>query len=199
MTALSPITFLAGIALWTLGEYLMHRFAMHELRGRGLASREHLRHHADRDSLLEKWPIAWSGILLVGLFVWRPLGGWALGLGWIAGYGIYDVLHWRAHRRSPRNAYARWVRKSHFFHHFHAPMGNYGVTSPVWDKLFGTYQRPEVVRVPRRMAMVWLLDDDGEVRPEYAADYRVVGRRALDDAQRAEDRERAFANLVPSA
>lgn len=199
MTLLTPITFLAGAVLWTLGEYLMHRFAMHELRGRGLASREHLRHHADRDSILEKWPIAWTGILSVGVFALRPLGGWALALGWIAGYAMYDLLHWRAHRRTPRNAYGRWVRKSHFFHHFHAPMGNYGVTSPVWDKLFGTYQRPEVVRVPRRMAMVWLLDENGEVRPEHAGDYNVVGRRPLDDAQRVEDRDRAFANLVPTA
>jgi sterol desaturase/sphingolipid hydroxylase (fatty acid hydroxylase superfamily) len=199
MTILTPLVFLGGVALWTLGEYLMHRFAMHELRGRGLASREHLRHHADRDSILEKWPVAWTGVIAVGVFALRPIGGWALGLGWIAGYGIYDTLHWRAHRRAPRNAYGRWVRMSHFHHHFHAPMRNFGVTSPVWDRLFGTYQRPTVVRVPRRMAMVWLLDEDGGLKAEHAGDYRVVGTRSLDAAQREDDTARAFANLTPVA
>ncbi len=36
-----------GAAGWTGLEYGLHRFAMHELRGRGLASVEHLKHHAD--------------------------------------------------------------------------------------------------------------------------------------------------------
>jgi sterol desaturase/sphingolipid hydroxylase (fatty acid hydroxylase superfamily) len=185
--------------LWTLGEYVMHRFAMHELRGKGLASKEHLRHHADRDSILEKWPIAWSGIVAVGVVVLRPIGGWPLGLGWIAGYGVYDLLHWRAHRRAPRNAYDRWLRKHHFHHHFHAPMRNHGVTTPLWDILFGTYERPSVVRVPRRLTMVWLVDGEGRCRPEHAADYAVVGGRVLDEDQRREDRVRAFSNLAPVA
>lgn len=196
---LSLALLLAGAFLWTLGEYLMHRFGMHEARGRGLASREHLKHHADRDSILEKWPVAWTGVIAVGVLVLRPIGGWPLGLGWIAGYAFYDLLHWRAHRRAPRNAYARWLRKHHFHHHFHAPLRNHGVSTPLWDVLFGTYERPTIVRVPRRLAMVWLVDDDGRCRPEYAGDYAIAGRRSLDDAQRRLDSERAFANLAPVA
>ena len=38
---------LIGAASWTATEYGLHRFLMHELRGRGLASVEHLKHHAD--------------------------------------------------------------------------------------------------------------------------------------------------------
>ena len=40
-------TTLAGAVSWTVLEYGLHRFAMHELRGKGLASKEHLKHHAD--------------------------------------------------------------------------------------------------------------------------------------------------------
>ena len=36
-----------GALGWTATEYGLHRFAMHQMRGRGLASVEHLRHHAD--------------------------------------------------------------------------------------------------------------------------------------------------------
>ncbi|MGL4300691.1 MAG: hypothetical protein ACRCW4_16660, partial [Candidatus Neomicrothrix subdominans] len=38
---------LTGALSWTAAEYGLHRFAMHEMRGRGMASREHLKHHAD--------------------------------------------------------------------------------------------------------------------------------------------------------
>ncbi len=195
-----------GMGLWTFGEYVMHRFAMHELRGRGLASREHLRHHAERDSVLESWYLAWTGILVVGAvlalaarIVLGPVGV-CLGVGWVAGYGFYDWIHWRAHRRPIAHPYERWVRRHHFHHHFGHPMANHGVTTPVWDLVFGTYERPEgPVRVPRRLAMRWLVDDHGEVRPEHATDYELVGARPWTDEQAALDHERAFANQAPVA
>jgi sterol desaturase/sphingolipid hydroxylase (fatty acid hydroxylase superfamily) len=203
--ALAALSLLAvGVVLWSLGEYLMHRFAMHALRGRGLASREHLRHHAEQDSVLESWYLAWTGVVVVGtalgaLAAWvlGPVGV-ALGVGWVGAYGFYDWIHWRAHRRPIANAYERWVRRHHFHHHFGHPLANQGVTTPVWDLVFGTYQRVEgAVRVPRRLAMVWLVSEDGEVRPEYADDYVLVGRRPWTDEQAAEDHQRAFANLAP--
>jgi len=195
------LAYLFGWFAWTFDEYLMHRFAMHEMRGRGLASREHLTHHAERDSILEKWPIAWSGIITVGVFGLRPLGGWALdrahgvalAAGFIGGYGFYDLMHYRAHRHPVRTKYERWLRRHHFHHHFGHPMRNHGVTHPLFDLLFGTYDRVDApVRVPQRLAMVWLTDASGKVRPEYAADYQLTAD------QRTEDRRRAFANLAPS-
>jgi sterol desaturase/sphingolipid hydroxylase (fatty acid hydroxylase superfamily) len=208
----TPLLALAGLALfaigassWTLGEYLMHRFAMHQLKGRGLASREHLRHHALQDSVLESWYFAWTGVVVVGgvlgVNAARLLGpvGVLLGVGWVAAYGFYDWIHWRAHRRPIAHPYERWVRRHHFHHHFGHPMANQGVTTPIWDLVFGTYERVEgPIGVPRRLAMVWLVGDDGEVRPEYADDYVLVGRRPASPAQAADDHERAFANLAPS-
>jgi sterol desaturase/sphingolipid hydroxylase (fatty acid hydroxylase superfamily) len=193
-----------GASLWTLGEYLMHRFAMHELRGKGLASREHLRHHAERDSILESWWFAWAGVLGVGAALGinaaQLLGavGACLGIGWVAGYGFYDWIHFRAHRRDVAHPYERWVRRHHFHHHFGHPMANHGVTTPVWDMVFGTYERVDgPVAVPRRLAMRWLCDEHGEVRAEHAGDYRLVGPRPWTDEQAAEDRRRAFSNQAP--
>jgi sterol desaturase/sphingolipid hydroxylase (fatty acid hydroxylase superfamily) len=203
VTALALVTL--GLALWSLGEYVLHRFLMHALRGRGLASREHLRHHAERDSVLESWYIAWTGVVVVGAALGamaaQPLGpvGAALGIGWVAAYGFYDWIHWRAHRRPVAHPYERWVRRHHFHHHFGHPMANHGVTSPVWDLVFGTFERVEgPLRVPRRLAMVWLTDASGQVRPEYVDDYELVGWRPADHRQAAEDHERAFANLAPA-
>jgi sterol desaturase/sphingolipid hydroxylase (fatty acid hydroxylase superfamily) len=203
--------YLVGWFAWTFGEYAMHRFAMHELKGRGVASREHLTHHADRDSILEKWALSWSGVVLVGVvgFGWggshvlpTPV---AVGLaaGWIGGYGFYDWMHYRAHRhhvstRAGFGRYERRLRLHHFHHHFGHPMRNHGVTLPLWDVVFGTYDPVTgPVRVPGRMAMTWLLDEDGAVRAAYARDYNVVGTRERTSAQAAEDIRNAFANLAP--
>lgn len=187
----------AGWLAWTLGEYLLHRFAMHELRGRGMASREHLDHHAGIVAPLRTDALSWLGVLVVAA-VWSVLLHPAFGAGWVLGYGFYDVHHRRSHRRAPRTRYQRWLRRHHLHHHFGHPMVNHGVTWSVWDHVFGTYERPGRIRVPRRMALAsvaWLLDADGELRPEFAADYEVVGRRrTIDDT----DRTDAYANRPPA-
>ncbi len=200
--------FALGVVLWSPAEYVMHRFVMHELKGRGLPSREHLRHHAEYDSVLESWWFAWAGIVGLGIALGVNmaklvgLAGWGLGIGWVAAYGFYDWIHFRAHRRPIRSAYERRVRRHHFHHHFGHPTVNHGVTTPLWDKVFGTYEPVDFrVRVPRRLAMRWLVDADGELRPEYADDYVLVGRQidaGSDPQQDAIDRARAFANLAPT-
>ncbi len=201
------VALLAGAATWTLAEYLLHRFAMHELHGRGIMSRQHLEHHVravwQYDRLLL---LSWAGMLLVGATVlgpagWLvagPVGAVALPAGWVLGYAHYELRHAMAHLRPPRSRYARFVRRHHFHHHFGHPMANHGVSTAVWDRVFGTFERPERVRVPRRLALPWLLDVDGEVRPELAADYELVGTPEVSDRTAAIDRARAFASVAPA-
>ena len=192
----------AAFVLWSFMEYVIHRFAFHERRGRNYGSREHLLHHASRDYRLWKNPEAWVGVVLVGgvlgvlagLLV-SPAAGWGLGAGYVVAYFTYEAIHGIAHCFAPRTRYGRWYRKHHFHHHFAEPLRNQGVTTPVWDKVFGTLSEPGQVQVPRRMAMRWLLDEDGEVKPEFRDDYALRGRRTVID----EDIEavNAFANLAP--
>lgn len=47
------------------------------------------------------------------------------------------------------------------------------------------------------MAPVWLLDETGQVRPEYSDDYVVKGAPAGEANAAQRDRELAFANLAP--
>lgn len=199
------ITFIAFTAaafvLWSFMEYVLHRFAFHEARGKNYGSREHLRHHATRDYRLWKNPEAWVGVFLVGgglgaLAWWLvgPAAGWGLGAGYVVAYFTYEAIHGIAHCFAPRTRYGRWYRKHHFHHHFAEPLRNQGVTTPVWDKVFGTLTVPGQVQVPRRMAMRWLLDESGEVKPQFRDDYAVRGRAVLDEEQEAVN---AFANLPP--
>ena len=198
-----------GLNLWFLFEYLLHRFAMHALNGFGIMSREHLLHHVTAGwSADYTTALSWLGVGVVGGAVWFPLGlwidGWVLGLavsaGWVLGYGFYEYQHAMAHLRAPRNRYERWVRFHHFHHHFGHPRSNHGVSMPVWDVVFRTYERPTVVRVPRRLAvgLGWLLDDSAELRAEYRDQYVLVGAVGADDRQAGIDRARAFASLAPT-
>jgi sterol desaturase/sphingolipid hydroxylase (fatty acid hydroxylase superfamily) len=195
---------LAGAASWTAAEYGLHRFAMHELRGKGLASREHLSHHADVTyfSPASKKLASAAGTTAVVFPLASAVAGrrWATAFtsGMIATYFAYEVAHRRIHTRPPRSRYGRWARRSHLHHHFGAPMRNFGVTSPVWDRVMRTYDDPGVVTVPRRMAPVWMLDDRGTVRAEHGEDYVVKDPRAGASALGAEqDRADAFANVAP--
>jgi sterol desaturase/sphingolipid hydroxylase (fatty acid hydroxylase superfamily) len=201
----TPVAVIAGALSWSWAEYGLHRFAMHLMRGKGLASVEHLKHHGDVTYFApaSKKLLSAAGTTAVAY----PLASKAAGRRWglaftgglIATYFWYEVVHRRLHTHPPTHAYGRWARRSHLHHHFGAPLRNLGVTSPVWDRAFGTYEDPGVVTVPRRMAPVWMLDEHGEVRPELAGDYVVKGRTAAERAQAEQDRRDAFANLAPQA
>lgn len=210
----AAVLVLAGVFAWTLGEYVLHRFVMHELAGRGLPSREHLLHHADPEGNPGRPLLSWLGIVVVGGVLFAGPGWWiassvgavpAAGLalwgGWLLGYGGYERIHTRCHSHAPRGAYGRWVRRHHFHHHYGHPLANHGVTTPLWDRLFGTLEVAERVRVPRRHAMAWLVDARGALRDEHAGTYELVGPDAVRAGERmaAIDRARAFANLVPTA
>lgn len=108
--------------------------------------------------------------------------GVAYVLGLIGFYGAYEVLHRREHTHPGIGAYGRWARRHHFHHHFADARVNHGVTSPLWDLVFGTYRRPGVIKVPARLCMAWLLDPaTGDVRAEHADHYellRAPARRA---------------------
>jgi len=178
-----PAAFVGGAFLWSFTEYAMHNWRGHKGKGKNPFSREHLAHHADSDyftptykkvrtasvvTLLVLPPLAWAGGLPFGV---------ALVAGFLASYIGYEVLHRRIHTHPPTGPYGRWARKHHFYHHFSRPNLNHGVTSPIWDVVFGTLERPEVVRVPAKKAMSWLLDPEtGDVAAPYAADYVVVRR-----------------------
>lgn len=198
--------FASGAIGWTFAEYVLHRFAMHELRGRGMASREHLRHHAIRNyyaTARDKGLTAGAAFAItlpLGWMLFGPAVAVAFTLGFNLTYFTYEILHRRAHTHPPTTEYGRWLRKNHFLHHFSAPLRNLGVSVPLWDRVFasGIPWDDVIVRVPRRYAMDWLIDERGELRPEFSGDYVLVGSRPNDLAQQSADQQAAFGNQPPA-
>jgi len=201
--------FAVGAFWWFMWEYLLHRFAFHEVKGMWMGSREHLEHHVRANWVFDPLIVAvWVLVALAGLG-WGALAAWitgnaaiawGIGIGWSLGYYFYEYEHRAAHLRPPSNRWHSWLRKHHFHHHFGQPNSNHNVTIPLWDFVFRTTEKPDKVRVPRRLAMTWLLDDSGEVKPEFADDYELIGSsEAADERQVMIDRARAFVNEVPVA
>ena len=104
-----------------------------------MASREHLKHHADVTyfSPTSKKLLSAAATTAVAF----PAANAMMGRRWattfttamITTYSGYEMAHRRTHTHPPRNEFGRWMRRSHLHHHFGAPMRNFGVTSPVWD------------------------------------------------------------------
>jgi sterol desaturase/sphingolipid hydroxylase (fatty acid hydroxylase superfamily) len=184
VTAIAPVAVLAGALTWSLLEYLIHRWMGHDRRFRRTPfAVEHIRHHIEGDYFAPSWKKVVIAVV-VGAVLAGPailVAGAAAGVSYVAGllgfYGFYELVHRRIHTHPGIGPYGRFLRRHHFRHHLVDGRANHGVTSPLWDHVFRTYQRAERILVPPRLAMSWLLDPaTGQVRPEHAGAYQ-LGRR----------------------
>jgi len=179
------IAFLAGIASWSLLEYVIHRWLGHERRfvRRTMFGREHTRHHSQGDYFASAWfklVAAVVVLVLVGVPAIALAGveaGSAYALGLVGFYTYYEWFHLSLHVREGVGTHGRWARRHHFHHHFGDPRRNFGVTSPIWDHVFGTYAAVTQVFVPEKLAMRWLRDpSSGAFRAELAPTWVVRTR-----------------------
>ncbi len=176
--------FIAGAFTWSFLEYCIHRWLGHKHRRNPFAA-EHIRHHSQGDYFAPAWKKVVVALMTTGVVLLPAavIGGLSFGAAYTVGlvgfYLFYEVLHRRLHTHAGTPRYGRWVRRHHFYHHFVDPSKNHGVTSPVWDVLFGTYTRPGLILVPEKLKMRWLTGEDGEVRAPFATDYRLRRRHRV--------------------
>ncbi|KAL9252526.1 Dihydroceramide fatty acyl 2-hydroxylase FAH1-like protein [Drosera capensis] len=58
--------------------------------------------------------------------------------GGLLGYVMYDVTHYYVHHGQPANDVVQSLKKYHLNHHFRIQDMGFGITSSLWDKVFGT-------------------------------------------------------------
>ena len=123
---------LAGVFTWSLTEYCLHRFLFHG------------NHHEDpKDKTRLVMPPAGAIpimavlYLLFGLIIPQP---WIQPFcaGFIIGYLVYDYIHYSTHHFPMRNKLAKYLKHYHLKHHYSGEGGRYGVSSPLWDWVFGS-------------------------------------------------------------
>ncbi|KAL3577378.1 hypothetical protein D5086_022661, partial [Populus alba] len=138
-----------GVFIWTLLEYTLHRFLFHiktkSYWGNTMHYLLHGCHHKHpMDGLRLVFPPAATAILLVPF--WNmvklfstPSTTPALFGGGLLGYVIYDCTHYYLHHGQPANDVPKNLKKYHMNHHFRVQDKGFGITSSLWDRVFGTF------------------------------------------------------------
>jgi sterol desaturase/sphingolipid hydroxylase (fatty acid hydroxylase superfamily) len=135
------IVFALGIWGWTLVEYILHRSLFHHAP---FLSVIHSRHHDEPQELIgtPAWASAVIGLVVVACPLWATLGldlGTAVMTGFVAGYLWYVFVHYASHHwQTPRGSYLYRARLRHARHHHLSHDCNFGVTTNLWDRVFGT-------------------------------------------------------------
>ncbi len=138
----------AGMFFWTLFEYGMHRVLFHwsatSDAGRHAVFVMHGGHHAQpEDEMrglmppLASVPIAVAVFALAALVLDPPWLQSAFS-GFTLGYLAFDMIHWATHHARPAGPIGRAIKRYHLRHHFDRRPGNFGVSTPLWDIVFGT-------------------------------------------------------------
>jgi sterol desaturase/sphingolipid hydroxylase (fatty acid hydroxylase superfamily) len=146
-----PASMAVGLLVWTLIEYLLHRFLLHhrpQAPSRvAVVEKLHLGHHRDpRDEAKITVPVCASLPIAGGLLALYRLisASWEMAalllVGSIAGYLYYEAVHFWIHCGGRGGRWLRQRRANHFFHHFRDDGRCFGVTTPLWDLLLGTHR-----------------------------------------------------------
>lgn len=141
-----------GFFVWTLTEYLMHRFVFHyEPTHPVLKWVWYLIHGVHHEQPQCKTRLVMPPILsiplaffffglfrAVGSLVGAPLWVAPAYAGFVVGYLAYDMLHYAEHHLAMKWGVLKFLKRYHLLHHFKTPDDRFGVSSPIWDVVFGT-------------------------------------------------------------
>ncbi len=143
--------FVIALFTWTLAEYLLHRYLFHWISDNKYIKRFHFIMHGShhlypRDTerlLMPPVPGLIMATLLFlmfyALFSIFGIGNYTWGFfpGFFLGYLLYSFLHRATHVMKPPKRF-KYIWKHHSLHHYKYPNKAFGVSSPLWDHVFGT-------------------------------------------------------------
>ena len=141
--------FILGLFVWTFTEYIMHRFVFHYMpEDKPWAQRLHfifhgVHHDYPSDAKRLVLPPSISIPLAAGFyFLFNAIlpANDVFGFfpGFILGYLIYDISHYAIHHFNFKGSIWKKIKQHHMLHHYQDPDNGYGVSSPLWDKIFGS-------------------------------------------------------------
>lgn len=139
--------FFAGMLAFTLAEYLMHRYLYHHEptteKGKKFIYTVHGVHHEfpkDKDRLAMPPLLAFVLIAILYFIFELMMGSAVFGFlpGFIIGYSLYLFVHYAVHAYAPPKNFLKVLWVNHGIHHYKEPDRAYGVSSPLWDVVFGT-------------------------------------------------------------
>lgn len=151
-TGLAPLPIVglvaSGVVVWSLVEYLLHRYVFHYIGPRPWQRRFHfifhgVHHDFPQDAKRLVMPLGVSIPLGLAFFLAFDLVmpravACAVLVGVGAGYLAYDGIHYFTHHLKAKSRAGKYLKRYHLVHHHTGVASKWGVTSPLWDYLFGT-------------------------------------------------------------
>jgi sterol desaturase/sphingolipid hydroxylase (fatty acid hydroxylase superfamily) len=147
-TAMVLFLLLAGFLTWTFTEYILHRFVFHYMPKSPWGKRLHfLMHGVHHDYPNDSWRLVMPpsvsiplALLFYGLFllIFGPVYVLSFFAGFLLGYLAYDMIHYATHHAPMKGGVGLLLKHHHMKHHYQTDTLGYGVSSPLWDYVFGT-------------------------------------------------------------
>jgi len=140
--------FAIGLFIWTITEYVMHRWVFHYYPSSKFGQRIHfifhgVHHDYPNDAKRLVMPLSASipmatALYLMFLYI-LPTGTiFAFYTGFLIGYLLYDEMHYALHHANFKNPFWKRLKQHHMLHHYSDPTKGYGVSSALWDKILGS-------------------------------------------------------------
>jgi sterol desaturase/sphingolipid hydroxylase (fatty acid hydroxylase superfamily) len=137
-----------GLFIWTITEYVLHRWVFHFYPKSEFGQRIHfifhgVHHDYPNDSKRLVLPPSASipmALALYFLFLYiLPAGTiYAFYTGFLIGYLIYDMTHYALHHANFKSPFWKQLKQHHMLHHYSDSTKGYGVSSALWDKILGS-------------------------------------------------------------
>jgi len=145
--------YVVGYLIWSLTEYVLHRWVFHAFENDPKRARIHFLLHGvhheyptDKDRLvmplLNSVPVGWGifGLMYLAMGVVHAEPTFA---GFAIGYLSYDGIHFWLHRYNQKSRIGKWMKHHHMRHHYMDHSGGFGVSNPLWDFVFRTMPKPK--------------------------------------------------------
>jgi len=137
-----------GLFVWSLTEYILHRYIFHYMPKTEIGQRLHWLFHGvhhdypqDKNRLVMppgvSLPIATIFFLLFEIFLSKPFM-YSFFSFFLLGYLYYDISHFAYHHFIFKNKYFEKLKKHHMKHHYKDDEQGFGVSSQFWDFVFKT-------------------------------------------------------------
>jgi len=146
------LSFITGIFFWTLFEYVVHRYIFHFVANSKMVKKIvyilHGNHHEyprDRQRLF--MPPLPSIIIAATVFSVIYCSARVTGIdrfsfsffaGFVLGYLVYGSMHYAIHAWNPPFKWMKPLWRNHHLHHYKQQEKGFGVSSTLWDHVFGT-------------------------------------------------------------
>ena len=136
-------TLLMGWFTWTFVEYILHRFWMHGGHRRKASENDAFNHHHHHTHPTEirvtsKQRVTGIALVVLVLGLSTVLGEWfTVVAGFVIGFVAFINMHWVLHQEWAKRFIPK-LQEQHIHHHLKFPNHACGITTRLWDRMFGT-------------------------------------------------------------